>query len=147
MAETVQQRVAEIRERVRRVTTGPWRCVNGFEHPFSIESEEGFHVAHVAEYDEVYPDHAALIANAPSDLAFLLDALGAAQKDVERLNWAASDGESIRFDARLGWACTDRHGDEHWGYGGSIREAIDAARESSAKSAVENPLPPQPSKP
>lgn len=97
MSDEQTTRLAAIRERLEAATPGPWHVNNddGYWYiygPDNFQIHDQFNTSGNAEGRAMAVANAALIANAPSDLAYLLDALAAAQAALNTLIVAADGG-------------------------------------------------------
>lgn len=78
------ERVAEIAARLRRASVGPWTLDERFPNMVYCDDELGSRVADcnashaMLLRDETMADNATFIANAPQDIAWLLEALDSA---------------------------------------------------------------------
>jgi hypothetical protein len=85
------QRLSEIRARLDAATWGPWNAVdlrhqkNGQVRIFAERRGDFGHIANVLASNDRCATNAALIANAPSDLAFALDVIARQRSEVKRL--------------------------------------------------------------
>lgn len=103
-----QERIAQIRARVEAATPGPWvTWPDGTEE--SVEAVAvGRFVCHLNSNMRQFREDAALIANAPADLAYLLSELAAAQAREQALTRAvekAADWHSLsahEFEGKWG---------------------------------------------
>lgn len=108
--------IAAIKEALAKANAGPTRTL------------------HVLSYDEGASTDAALLANAPTWLAFLLSELEAREADTRRLDWMEEHGASVDVGDDDTLPCTVQASDDYRlagkGSAYKLREAIDAAMRS-----------------
>lgn len=128
------EKIAEIRERLAKATPGPWwydaTCCNqwGEAHAGSVRAPEldGDFIVKVEPDAERPEADAQLIANAPSDLAWLLSELDAVRQDVKRLQAGidAIASREVTRDIYDDWRVTKGHGFTKTSHGDSLDSAL-----------------------
>lgn len=100
---TREQRLAEIKGRLKAATPGPWSIEEHGtgETLFSYVNGEQFHPLNLISFDDPdarWPRNKALIANAPTDIEWLVAELERALRVVESVRLA----DSGKLNAELG---------------------------------------------
>ncbi len=117
---TDEERIAGIVGRLNAATPGPWATQPNPHGGLTLlrgQRDLALRDRHIQSHLQIVPaSDAALIANAPSDIAWLVERLQEARRDTTRIDWIAEQTYDELEAALLANETND------------LREAIDAAR-------------------